>query len=133
MQSRNTTRRRLPALVAIACLGGVVVAGGPFEISEWTLDGGGGQSTGGPFVVDGTLGQPDASPPMSGGGFEVVGGFWGAVSCPADLDGNGAIDLGDLNIVLGSFGGGISGDINGDGVTDLADLNLVLGGCGSPC
>lgn len=53
--------------------------------------------------------------------------------CPLDLDDSGAIDLGDLNAVLGAFGENAGGDINGDGWTDLADLNAVLGAFGEGC
>lgn len=133
MSETSITFRRTQALLTLACLGGIAFAGGPYEVNEWTIDGGGGFSTGGVFQAHGTVGQFDASRPMNGGGYEVIGGFWAAASCPADLNGNGTIDLGDLNIVLGSFGGGSAGDINGDGVTDLADLNLILSGFGNPC
>src|SRR5436190_20097635 len=33
-------------------------------------------SIGGTFVVSGTIGQPDASGPLSGGTYTLVGGFW---------------------------------------------------------
>ncbi len=46
-----------------------------FSINWWTLDGGGGTSTGGVFTVSGTIGQPDAGT-MSGGSFSLTGGFW---------------------------------------------------------
>jgi hypothetical protein len=48
-----------------------------FSLPWWTLDGGGGTSQGGDFVVSGTIGQSEASHRMSGGGFSLVGGFWG--------------------------------------------------------
>ena len=47
-----------------------------FSIDWFTIDGGGGTSTGGVFSVSGTIGQPDAGTPMSGGNFSVSGGFW---------------------------------------------------------
>ena len=57
--------------------------------------------------------------------------------CEGDTDGNDAIDLADLNVVLAGFGTtttpGTGGDVTGDGVIDLADLNLVLGSFGSTC
>ena len=43
----------------------------------WTVDGGGGESSGERWAVQGTVGQPDAGPALSGGAYEVVGGFWG--------------------------------------------------------
>jgi uncharacterized repeat protein (TIGR01451 family) len=51
------------------------------EIRWHTVDGGGGtSSTGGAFSVGGTIGQPDAGAPMTGGVFTVTGGFWGSAA-----------------------------------------------------
>src|SRR6266487_2900088 len=47
-----------------------------YSIDWFTVDGGGGTSTGGVYSVSGTIGQPDAGK-MSGGNFTVDGGFWG--------------------------------------------------------
>jgi len=47
-----------------------------FSIDWFTIDGGGGASTGGVYVVSGTIGQPDAGGPMSGGQYSLIGGFW---------------------------------------------------------
>jgi hypothetical protein len=47
-----------------------------YSIDWFTIDGGGGTSTGGVYSVSGTIGQPDAGV-MSGGPYSVVGGFWG--------------------------------------------------------
>ncbi len=50
-----------------------------YSVDWYTVDGGGGTSTGGVYTVSGTIGQPDAGV-MSGGNFTLVGGFWGIVS-----------------------------------------------------
>lgn len=42
----------------------------------WTVDGGGGTSQGGDYVLTGTIGQAEASHRMSGGDFRLAGGFW---------------------------------------------------------
>jgi hypothetical protein len=47
-----------------------------FAIPWYTVDGGGGTSTGDVYSVSGTLGQPDAGGPMTNGQFSVTGGFW---------------------------------------------------------
>jgi hypothetical protein len=47
-----------------------------FSIDWFTIDGGGGTSTGGVFTVRGTIGQPDAGGPMTGGNYSLTGGFW---------------------------------------------------------
>jgi hypothetical protein len=49
----------------------------PFAIDWFTIDSGGGTSTGGVYSLSGTIGQADASAqPMTGGGFSLTGGFW---------------------------------------------------------
>lgn len=48
-----------------------------YTIDWYTIDGGGGTSTGGVYAVSGTIGQPDASTtPLTNGQYAVVGGFW---------------------------------------------------------
>lgn len=57
----------------------------------------------------------------------------GAPSCPADLNGDGSVNGGDLASVLGSWGSAGASDLNGDGTTNGADLAVILaawGGCG---
>lgn len=55
-------------------------------------------------------------------------------TCEGDVSGDGAVDLADLNTVLGNFGfEGSAGDANGDGIVDLADLNAVLSSFGQTC
>src|SRR5688572_30141211 len=56
-----------------------------FAIDWFTIDGGGGTSTGGVFSVSGTIGQPDAGS-LSGGNFTLQGGFW-AVTLMQDTNG----------------------------------------------
>ncbi len=77
-------------LIRILCMlcAGLCAANAPgqnYSIDWFTVDGGGGTSTGGVYVVSGTIGQPDAGK-MSGGSFTLDGGFWGilaAVQTPA--------------------------------------------------
>src|SRR5262245_55602805 len=52
-----------------------------YQLSFWTADGGGGQSTGGVYAVTGTIGQPDANT-HTGGPYTLFGGFWSAFSVP---------------------------------------------------
>ena len=42
----------------------------------YKISGGGGTSTNGPYAISGTIGQHDASRPMTGGSYSVTGGFW---------------------------------------------------------
>jgi hypothetical protein len=56
--------------------------------------------------------------------------------CPADLDGDGTIGLGDLAILLGNYerpGGPDEGDLTGDGFVGLADLAIMLSVYGTDC
>ena len=54
------------------------------SINWFTLDGGGGQSSGGAYALAGTIGQPDAAT-SSGGAYTLQGGFWSAfASVPSE-------------------------------------------------
>jgi len=63
------------ALILSLCLG-TFAALAQYSIHWHTFDGGGGTSTGGVYSVSGTIGQPDAGAPMTGGSFSLTGGFW---------------------------------------------------------
>lgn len=56
-----------------------------YSIDWYTIDGGGGTSTGGLYSISGTIGQPDAGETMTGGTYSLTGGFWSlvAVQTPA--------------------------------------------------
>jgi hypothetical protein len=74
----KTSRHRVALLCLITlhlsfCL---QAFGQSYSIDWFTIDGGGGTSTGGVYSVSGTIGQPDAGGPMTGGNFSLTGGFW---------------------------------------------------------
>src|SRR5258708_15100322 len=50
-----------------------------YAIDWFTIDGGGGTSTGGVYAVSGTIGQPDAGL-MRGGSYSLAGGLWGVIA-----------------------------------------------------
>lgn len=50
--------------------------GGTFAIPWWSVDNGGGDSSGPTFRVRGTIGQPDAGQ-LTGSTYGIDGGFWG--------------------------------------------------------
>jgi hypothetical protein len=52
-----------------------------YSIDWHTLDGGGGTSTGGPYSITGSIGQPDAGI-LRGGAFTLEGGFWPGLAVP---------------------------------------------------
>jgi len=55
-----------------------VVTAQNYGIDWFSIDGGGGTSTGGVYAVSGTIGQPDAGV-LSGGNYAIEGGFWGII------------------------------------------------------
>lgn len=95
----------------------------------------------GPFTGDGAVGYQWTFTNLAPGQSVSVATAFGlnvpALPCPADIDGNGAIDTADLVILLGNFGTpvppGTGGDINGDGFVDTADLVVLLGVFGTVC
>jgi len=114
-------------------------SGGPYDLSWNTLDGGGGTSTGGGFELSGTAGQPDAGPstgPMTGGAFELVGGFWPGTPCglniPADYDGDCDVDQGDYMLFAACASGPAvphdpgcdNRDFDSDGDVDGGDFGV---------
>jgi len=46
-----------------------------YDISWWTIDGGGNTSSGGSYSLSGTIGQPDSGT-LTGGTYKLEGGFW---------------------------------------------------------
>ena len=64
------------------CLGVLVAlpfsAAAQYTIDWYTIDGGGGSSSGGSYTLSGTIGQPDAGT-LTGGNYILQGGFWGGV------------------------------------------------------
>jgi len=122
----------LLAIGAIALGAGIVLAGGIFDLSRSTSDGGGGMfSTGGDFGLSGTIGQADAGF-MNGGAFELAGGFWFSEPL-GDCNASGSADLFDhqdfSDCLSGPDSGLISSDCNcfdqdGDNDVDLGDFEI---------
>jgi hypothetical protein len=56
-----------------------------YSLDWFTIDGGGGTSTGGVYTISGTIGQPDAGT-MTGGNYSLIGGFW-AVAVAVQTEG----------------------------------------------
>ncbi len=113
-------------LMASACL----VGAEDFSIIRQSSDSGGAVSSmGGVFALDGTIGQPDAGA-LSGGAFDLDGGFWFAVA-PGDCDVDGGVGLFDFTsfyeCTSGPAGGPVSADcacfdFDADDDVDLLDF-----------
>jgi hypothetical protein len=75
-----------------------------YAIDWFTIDGGGGTSTGGVYSVSGTIGQPDAAvQPMAGGNYSLIGGFWSVIAVAAPGSPNLKILLTTTNTVVISW------------------------------
>ena len=51
-----------------------------YSIDWYKVADGGGTSTNGQYSLSGTIGQHDASGPMTGGSYSLTGGFWSLIS-----------------------------------------------------
>jgi hypothetical protein len=135
--------------VALVSEGGFSLTGADPSIQSFTIDSGGGTSTGGSFELSGTIGQLDGggAPGLSGGAFAIVGGFWPASittapECFADITGNSTVDVDDLLAVINAWGtcptppelcpADISPPGFGNGVVDIDDLLIIINAWG-PC
>ena len=92
---------------------------GQYQIDWYTIDGGGGTSTGGPYTLTGTIGQADAGW-SSGGNYELLGGFWpGGPAC--------IVDFADFARFADYWltAGNIPGDLDKDSDVNFDDLALL--------
>src|SRR5690349_2033027 len=104
-----------------------------YDLSWNSIDGGGGTSVGGSFILEGSIGQPDAAS-MSGGTFSLEGGFWpGRVipvhTCPADISNphDGMVNTDDLVYLITHWSAaGGPADINHDNVVNIDDLVTLI-------
>ena len=66
---------------------GIVLAqtGNGYDLTWWSVDGGGGSVSGGEYSLAGTVGQADAAPALTGGDYTLYSGFWagGGAASPA--------------------------------------------------
>jgi hypothetical protein len=80
---RGDKSGRLLALAALLLLASVATAAnGTFDLLRWTVDGGGGVSSGGGYSLTGTAGQAEVGVLMKGDAYQLAGGFWGAGAQP---------------------------------------------------
>ena len=143
---------------ALVLAGAIPAAAQTPAISWFAVAGGGGMnSTGGGYSLSGTIGQPEASTPLTGGAFGERGGFWAtepAHLASGDYDGDGRSDLLWRNVGPGTATGALYvwlmsgkdiasstyldpiesdwvvqkvGDFNGDGKSDILWRNMQPG------
>ena len=99
-----------------------------YKIVWSSIDNGGGRSSGGPYVLTSTIGQPDAVY-SANGNYQVLGGFWpGGPLCLVDFD-----DYARLALYWMQSGTGLPADLFQDCFVNSDDLiefvNLWLCTC----
>lgn len=151
IRNRTITTIVLLAGAALFTTAAKAQVGGSFDQSWHTVDGGGQTfSTGGAFEVGSTVGQYDASGRLTGGAFEVIGGFWpGGLpdeSLPADMNCDGLINSFDIDGFVLALSNPAAyaatypdcninnADVNGDGLVNSFDIDpfvvcLASNGC----
>jgi hypothetical protein len=114
---------------AIALALGIAAPAAAQPAIDWfTIDCGGGASTGGGYALSGTIGQPDAAPGitgMSGGGYKLIGGFWPGIPppCSADFNNSGAVSVQDIfDFLTEYFASDPRADFNHSGAISVQDL-----------
>ncbi len=127
--------RFLP-LAALAMATVTCPAAAQSDIDWFTIDSGGDTSFGGTFSLAGTLGQFDAGAPISGGGFELAGGFWVIMHrrCLADFNDDAGVNSQDFfDFLTAFFGDDRRADVNDDAVINSQDffdfLTAFFAGC----
>ncbi len=94
-----------------------------YEVSWWTINGGGGDMSGGTYTLSGTVGQFDAGGPHGSLLYDVTGGYWTAPSgCFVDME-----DWANFAAEWLIVGGNPAADLNGDNQVDMDDLIILTG------
>ncbi len=114
----NIQKSKLILIAAITVLSSFASAySSDYKIVWSTIDGGGGRSSGGQYVLTGTTGQPDAAYSNSGN-YQVLGGFWpGGPLCFVEFD-----DYARFAQYWMESGIGLPADLFEDGVVNSDDL-----------
>ncbi len=122
-------------LFATATSNSLAQSGGGYDLTWSTIDGGGTMnSVGGAFALSGTIGQADGqvAPVMTGGTFELTGGFWPVANvcyCLADMNGDGKKDGRDVQRFIGCIlaGGDCAcADVDATNGVTLADVPVFV-------
>jgi hypothetical protein len=99
--SLRKRRKDFRIALVLACLllaqSALAQSGGGYQVSSSVIAGGGETSAAGNYSISGTIGQPLAGGPLSGGSYVVKVGFWHAIEAVIlpqfDFDGDGLADV----------------------------------------
>ena len=80
-----TGRTTVLVTIALLLIVSTALARSGYDLSWWTVDGGGGTASGGSYTLVGTIGQPDAGI-LTGGDYTLGGGFWGGGAVAAEYN-----------------------------------------------
>ena len=104
-------------LSIIILLSMATIGYGDYSVRRYTIDGGG-KSSGGKYIVTGTIAQPDAAYSESQQ-YELLGGFWaGEPSCFVDFE-----DFAMFADYWLQTGTNLPADLFGDNIVDHIDLD----------
>ncbi|MEO1585157.1 MAG: dockerin type I domain-containing protein, partial [Planctomycetota bacterium] len=118
-------------LITVATLTASTAAAQPFEITNSTIDNGGGTLSSANYTLRGTIGQPDAGETLASSTLELRGGFWTADAAPsrlcADQNGDGLVSPADFTAWILNFNTQkLTADTNGDGFVTPADFTAWI-------
>jgi len=118
----ETIARLAVLMMLLVVLVAPAASGESAYVLDWsTIDGGGGTSSGGPYTLTGTIGQPDAAY-SAGGDYELLGGFRpGGPLCFVDF-----YSFARFAEQWLYRGVGLEADLSGDDKVDFADLKRFV-------
>jgi hypothetical protein len=117
MDGKSKAIMFLLSWLLVLTVAGLSYGAGQYDIIWYTVDGGGGMSSGGPYVLTGTIGQPDVAY-SSSAKYQLLGGFWqGGLLCIVEFD-----DFARFAGYWLTIGSGLPGDFDGDSDVDFGDL-----------
>lgn len=108
---------KLVVWIILLVVSSAATAHGDYKIIWSTIDGGGRQSIGGPYVLTGTIGQPDAGY-LGGDNYELLSGFWvGGPLCIVEFE-----DFARFALYWMQTGASLPADLYPDNFVDYDDL-----------
>lgn len=132
MASTNGSTPMKYAAAAAVVLSAGHTSAQPYEITNSTIDNGGGAVVGSTHTLTGSFGQHDAGEALEGSTFTLRGGFWVASTTPArlcaDQNGDGLVTPTDFTAWIGNFNANdLRADVNQNGSVEPTDFTAWIG------